>query len=159
MVHIEVFDNFEEMQKRMEEQLERAKSWIRPRQAAITYGDYWMRVWDAYGDRILICGYIHTLDEVESEERRIMEEDDESREEIEAEMAYERQVMSNSYANGFRFGRAYSVIEPSGELGDTHVSQMIPITKEEFEECKSLNWVFEEVMYLPWFRTAVERLQ
>ena len=59
--------------------------------------------------------------------------------------------MKEYYDNGFRFGRAYSVVEPEGELGDTHVCDMVPITEEEFNQSKGLHWIPEEISKLPWF--------
>lgn len=140
------FDSFEEMQKHISASVERAKANIQPRQAKITYGDYWMRIWED----VLIFGHISTLKELEAEERRLGADD--------AEIAWERKVLENSYADGFRYGRAYSVIEPRGELGDTHVSVMYPITKEEFEQARAANWSPYEIVNFPWFMEVAERL-
>ena len=41
---------------------------------------------------------------------------------------------------GYRFGRAYSVIVPDGEFGSTHVSEMVPLRKEEFEDARKAGW-------------------
>jgi hypothetical protein len=149
MDHIQTFDNFEDMQKMLSAQIEKAKTWIRPAQERITYGDHWMRIWDGWGEKILICGYISTLEELDKEERRLGASEE--------EIAEEHETMQYSYNNGFRFGRAYSIIEPRGELGDTHVSQMIPITKEEFDEVERLDWNLSEVVFLPWFEEALAR--
>ena len=123
--------------------VEAAKNRATPKQNAITYGDYWMRSWEDF----LIFGYIYTREEMDSEERRLGA----SEEEIE----WEHQTYDDSYNNGFRFGRAYSVIEPEGELGDTHVCDMIPITKEEFEQSKDLHWIPEKISELPWFNVKL----
>ena len=149
---IQSFDNFEDMQKTLSDQIEKAKSWILPPQEQITYGDYWMRIWDdGYGSKFLICGYIHTLEELDETERRLGASEE--------EIAEEHETMQYSYNNGFRFGKAYSVIESRGELGDTHVSQMVPITKQEFEDAKLLDWELSSTVNLPWFRKAIERLK
>jgi hypothetical protein len=151
-MHVQSFDSFEDLQKTLNAQIEKAKTWILPRQAAITFGDHWMRIWDSgYGEKFLICGYIHTVEELDREERRLGASEE--------EILEEHETMEYSYNNGFRFGTAYSVIEPRGELGDTHVSQMVPITKEEFEDAKLLRWDLELVADLPWFGKAVERLR
>ena len=45
-------------------------------------------------------------------------------------------LMHDAYHRGYRFGRAYSPIVPDGELGDTHISEMVPISPEEFRSLK-----------------------
>jgi hypothetical protein len=130
---IEFFDSHEEMLDRIAQGVEAAKSRATPRQNAITYGDYWMRAWDD----IMIFGYIYTKEEMDAIEIKLGA----SQEELE----YEHRVYDRSYRDGFRFGKAYSVIEPNGELGDTHVCDMIKITKEEFYAAKALNWSQTEI--------------
>jgi hypothetical protein len=41
---------------------------------------------------------------------------------------------------GYLFGTAYSVVEPEGELGSTHVYNAWPISKEAFEEARAHGW-------------------
>lgn len=143
---IQAFDNLDDMFAAIDAGVQRAKTMILPRQARIQQGDYWMRIWED----LLIFGYIHTTEELDAEERRLGA----SEEEIEEQ----HRVMAASYENGFRFGTAYSVVEARGELGDTHVATMVPLTKEEFEEAKSFNWEPDVIIRLPWFNTAIERL-
>jgi hypothetical protein len=45
-----------------------------------------------------------------------------------------------SLERGYVFGKAYSVVEPTGELGDTHVSQMVEVPRETWELARSYNW-------------------
>lgn len=136
---VEFFDNTDDMFAAISRGVEQAKARATPAQNAITYGDYWMRAWED----ILIFGYIYTREEMDAAEVKLGA--------TQEELEYEHQVYDRSYADGFRFGRAYSVIEPDGELGDTHVSDMVKITKEEFESAKSLNWDFEQVVDTDWF--------
>jgi hypothetical protein len=135
----QVFDDVDEMFEAIGKGVDAAKARATPKQNAITYGDYWVRVWED----ILIAGHITPQEELWATEAELGA----SEEELEWEMA----SMKANYDNGFRFGRAYSVIEPNGELGDTHVSEMVPITEEEFKQLKGLHWIFEEAMKLPWF--------
>ena len=144
---IQMYDNVEDMFAAIDKGVQRAKSMILPRQARITYGDYWMRIWED----ILIFGRIDTVAELDEEERRLGASEE--------ELTYEHKMMQGSYNNGFRFGRAYSIIEPRGELGDTHVATMVPITKEEFESARDLNWIPEKIIQQDWFFDAVERLR
>jgi hypothetical protein len=138
---VEFFDSDEEMFARIEEGVLAAKARATPRQNAITYGDYWMRIWPE--GQLLIFGYVTPMDELDAEERRLGA--------TEEEIEEEHETLKYSYNNGFRFGRAYSAWEQEGELGDTHVSTMIPITKEEFEQAREAKWSREEIRNLPWF--------
>lgn len=132
------FDSTEEMFASIRRGILTAKDRATPEQNAITYGDYWMRIWEDF----LIFGYIDQPEDLDAAERLLGASED--------ELAWEHETSSQAYNNGFRFGKAYSVIVPEGELGDTHVSEMTKITKEEFEEAKSLNWG-EDILDLPWF--------
>lgn len=127
------FDSTEEMFAYITEGVKQAKSRATDEQNAITYGDYWMRYWPE-GD-LYIFGYIIPPDELYASSAY----EGVSKKEIE----WEKQAAEENYQNGFRFGRAYSVVEPDGELGDTHVSDMSKITKEEFEFAKSYHWQAE----------------
>jgi hypothetical protein len=49
-------------------------------------------------------------------------------------------MMWSSRKRGYIFGRAYSEIEPRGELGSTHVTCMWPIPEAAFKEAKEQNW-------------------
>lgn len=142
------FDDFDSMMEALQQQKERAKSWIKPRQARITYGDYWMSPRDDYG--LLIFGRITPRDELDATERRLGASED--------EIAYQHEVMDASYADGYRFGDAYSIACPEGELGDTHVSQMAPITEEEFNQARDLKWDPEAIIDLPWYMEAIGRV-
>jgi hypothetical protein len=147
MGQVQTFDDVDEMFAAISRGVEAAKKRATAKQNAISYGDYWLR---AYDD-ILIFGHITPEDELWAAELELGA----SEEEIEAERA----MMAASYDDGFRFGRAYSIICPEGELGDTHVCDMIPITKEEFEESKDLYWIPEAIRQLPWFnRSLLDRI-
>jgi len=51
---------------------------------------------------------------------------------------------------GYLTGTAYSQVEPDGEPGDTHVSQVVPITPEIFARAESKGWPsFSEVRTNP----------
>lgn len=136
---VQSFDNFEDMMKAVNRGVERAKASATPRQNAITFGDYWMAPrpdWD-----LVIFGYVMTEDELYSSSAYNGVDPE--------EIEYEKAAMAASYADGFRFGRAYSVACPEGELGDSHVCTMIQITKEQFERAKDNGWDLsdEEVIW------------
>lgn len=127
------FDDFDEMIAALKRGTDRANQLATPEQKAITYGDYWMREWDTgYGEVIQIFGYILTEEEIYSDP--VYDGIDPE------EIAWEKENMRANYENGYRFGRAYSVVCPEGELGDTHVYDMIKIDKETFEAAKENGW-------------------
>jgi len=43
-------------------------------------------------------------------------------------------------ADGYAFGKCHSIVVPEGEYGDSHISVLIPITREEFELARSRGW-------------------
>ena len=122
------FDSMEAMWEFMREQERLANENTADWQRAIGYGDYWMRMYE----EILIFGYVNTLDELDAIERELGVEDD--------ELAFERSMISNAHERGYRYGKAYSVVEPDGEWGSTHVSTMIPISREMFEAARECGW-------------------
>jgi hypothetical protein len=48
--------------------------------------------------------------------------------------------VADNRERGYLTGVAFSVDTPTGESGDTHVSQVIPISAETFALAKSLDW-------------------
>lgn len=124
------YDNMDDAFEDMRRNEEAANAATHPCQTAITYGDYWMRPYQEGDDFILIFGRVHTIEEL------LQVEDDETMPGI-----YER------YKRGYRFGMAWSQWEPRGEFGDTHVSQMIPISKELFEIGQDRDWMLDRELY------------
>jgi len=57
-----------------------------------------------------------------------------------AEHEYEVEYDQESRANGYIFGRCYSVACSGGELGTTHVTRMAPISKEIFDRAQANGW-------------------
>lgn len=144
-MEIRTYENFEDAFEDMRKAEEAANSSLRPSQRTIGYGDYWMALYPQYD--LLVFGYVFTLDENEKGERDAGASEE--------EWEYTKTNMLDSYERGYRFGRAYSTVEPNGELGSTHISQMIPISREQFEEAKSLKWFIYEIKELSWFGEKV----
>ena len=83
------------------------------------------------GKPTFIMGHVYSQDEFIALEGSYYDMDDpESREEW--EWTYGNWVASRQ--RGIVFVRAYSVIEPDGEPGSTHIAAMAPATKEAFDE-------------------------
>jgi hypothetical protein len=138
-VHVQSFDSFEEMERAMKEADEAAFARITPTQAEIRQGDAWMRPAPDYG--CVIFGRVHTDDEIRQSYGEV---DDEEAALLEDELAYHVAQLDR----GYMFGRAWSVIEPDGELGSTHQSTAWPITDEQLQEARDACWDHKS---LPWF--------
>ena len=59
--------------------------------------------------------------------------------------AYTARSLVDSYKRGYRFGKCWSVWEPEGEYGSTHVSEMMPLRPEEFEDARNADWDFHAI--------------
>lgn len=127
------FDNADDMFAYMREQEEAANARVTPGQAQIGYGAWWLR---PYED-VVIFGYVPTQDEV-----RASEGGDEADPE---ELQYTLETLADAHRRGYRYGRAYSVIEPEGEWGSTHISTMVEITEEQFNQAQAHGWDGHEI--------------
>lgn len=97
--------------------------------AYVAFGEYFYRQYGLLG----IYGKVMTKEEFSAGERSCGA----SREEIE----YEWQTLLRGYRRGFRYGWHYSVNEPTGELGSTHITDITrTITQEEFERARIRGW-------------------
>lgn len=121
------FDSIEEMFASIRAGVARAKAAATPEQHAIKDGYYFRVAHD-----ILIYGEIWTLEQVIAREIELGADEDEA--------ASTRMMFTESYADGFRMTRSYSVVESEGELGDVHVLNMTPITEAEFQHAKANGW-------------------
>lgn len=130
----ESFDSVEDMLNAMHAREDTANRNTTPEQKAIGYGDYFVRIWgNDFEGYLKIYGQVMPREELFSEEERLGAEP--------AELSYTMRSHDDSYSRGYRFGWCYSVVEPDGELGSTHVSTMfMKITEEQFEEAKKNGW-------------------
>lgn len=126
------FGSLDEMFAAQAEAEKVANDNVLPKQREITWGTYWMRPTD---DGIIIWGYVMTLDEVIQEEIEYSYPD-----EPEVDPTAIRSHFTERYERGYRYGRAHSLWCPEGELGDSHISVLWPITKEDFELAKTSGW-------------------
>lgn len=132
------FDSFDDAMKMMQEMEEAANARLTPGQKAIGEGDHWMQLTRMYGEEIAIFGYVFTM-----EENRQGEIDAGAEEE---ELDFTMASLRNAHERGYRFGRAHSIAEVGGELGSTHIADMLcKITPEQFEEARSYDWNFMEM--------------
>lgn len=124
---VESFDTWGEALARMEEREQAANARVTPEQRSIGWDDYWLRLWRDGDDVLAIFGHVWP-------EERAKREPDEAEE---AEATYRR---------GYRFGEAFSVACPEGELGDTHIADMmLKLSAEEFAVARACGWDTERL--------------
>ena len=70
------------------------------------------------------------------------ETDDETWEEFTGTLT----MLRDSNRRGYRFGTVWSLIVPDGELGSTHVSEIMPSSKAEFEDARAVGWDFRALV-------------
>jgi hypothetical protein len=123
MSHFESFDSMEEMFARMEAAEREANEGLLPQQIEIRddteHPRYWVRPYEGF----LIFGHALSEEEVLATEGP----------------GITHEVMTRR-RRGYLFGWCYSEIEPSGEVGDTHVANLMPISETAFLEAKAHGW-------------------
>jgi hypothetical protein len=143
-IHITSYDTLEEAYADMANQEAAANERLLPEQRAMidcTDEQYFVNV-AVNIQELFIAGEAWSSDRADREElesyhvKDVSELDDEQR----AEFLYSRRMMRDSRKRGYIFGRGYSVIEPNGELGSTHVANMWPIDKAAFDEAREQKW-------------------
>jgi hypothetical protein len=145
----QAFDSFEEAQAAMRAAEARANERATEAQRAIEYGDHWL---STDGD-LLIFGRVSTLEELDAAEQQLGVNQRERRQ--------EQAMIEGAHARGYRFGWAYSLACPSGEMGSTHISMMVQITEHDFHAAESHHWNPLEIMEcercIDWLVTALRQ--
>jgi len=136
------FDSFDEMMEFMRRNEQAAQARTLPAQQAIADGEehwYYRRADSPWtGGDVDIFGHIPSIADSIAKERSYYGDpmDDQER----AEFSGVRHGMQDRLSRGYVFGNHFSVVEPNGELGSVHVSSLIPISKEAFEEARAAGW-------------------
>jgi hypothetical protein len=120
------FDSVEEMQDYLATQEANAIAGTLVEQWAITWGDYVIR----FVDDLVIWGDLETQEELVATETS--DDEEESRHELEQAL--------DSHGRGYRFGKWFSTVEPTGEYGSAHVVTLWKISKEEFDAAGENDW-------------------
>lgn len=152
---IKQFSSFEEAMNAMAEAEAAANENLAPEQSALTWGSTWVR-FDHVPSGVLIVGRCATIEEVEAGEREcapkiedypvetgppvIVDEFTADTAEFEGELAGTLAQTRDSHERGYLFGRAYSAIEPDGELGSTHRANAWPISPECFDALRRASY-------------------
>lgn len=131
------FDSFEEAQQYMQRAEDAANAGLHEGQIALrddlTHERYWMQFTE-YGFIV----YGHCFSDVKVRELTEKSYANEPTEENYAE----DEIASSKDARkrGYMFGKAWSAPYPEGELGSTHVSQVIPISEAMFNAAREARW-------------------
>lgn len=136
---VQSFDSWDEMQRVMAEAEDAANDRILPTQADlrddVSHTRYWVQPYAPMD--CLIFGETPSLEDLCAQEAAYYDMDDpEDKDEYDMSV----REFGPRRARGYLTGTAYSTLEPDGEGGDTHVSQVVPISKEAFEEGRRAGW-------------------
>ena len=153
--YVRSFNSMEEMFDFMARATESANAHLADEQKALTWGSYWFRPFDDF----VIFGYVFTQEEFEARERWSYHRGGALDEEEEAEFGFSKAHVLDAHERGYLFGEAFSVSEPSGELGDTHRANAWPITAEQFEAAKAAHWNHMDPTVVAWLRPLVEKIR
>lgn len=139
--HIRSFASFDQAIEYMQINEQEANAHLAPEQAALTWGSHFASFIPR--DRLVIFGYCMTLDEATADEADAMRrtgDDPDSQEEAAQELEYTRGMLAGAHLRGYLFGRAWSVVEPAGELGSTHRGNAWPISADLFHAAEAAGW-------------------
>ena len=146
-MYFKQFDSFGDAVDFMRKATDAANETLAVEQRAVTWGSYWIRF--VPEDQLMVFGHVYTKHELLEGEYKAGSDLPELRETLQAMVA--------NHDRGYMFGPAYSVIEPEGELGDTHRANLWPITRSQFLEAQSVGWVPGRVPGLyTWLSAAYE---
>lgn len=108
-----------DLQTGLRDDLARERYWMQPTEYGfIVYGHCWSKT---------------TLtDETKKTYAKYPDEEDHSDDEIRSSLEARKR--------GYMFGKAWSAPYPEGELGSTHVSQVIPISEDMFNRARDAGW-------------------
>lgn len=135
MAHFEAFDSLEEMQAAMREREDAANARLTPEQKEVDWGDCWVQA----GDDMLIFGRCMTRDEVRTSEQECGAPPD--------EVEWSCASIDEAHGRGYRYGQAWSVLEPDGEYGSTHIASMLGrITQEDLDYARELGWSSDRIV-------------
>ncbi|MBW1731415.1 MAG: hypothetical protein JRJ75_11075 [Deltaproteobacteria bacterium] len=121
---VTLYDSFEEMMEDLGRAIRRADTMVRPTQAAIRAGQYFINL--RHGRDLPIFGEVLDIGKLGYDEE-------------------EQEYINNQYAQPhmrfFRPTRCYSMACPEGEVGDTHLSEVDAIIDRElFEHYRENGW-------------------
>lgn len=146
MAEIRGYDSLDEMFADMRRKEEEANKEVLPLQREVTWGSHWITYYPAM--ELFVFGYCMTRKEVYESEIAAGGDSEEAEQSLAS--------VTDAHSRGYRFGWAYSVIEPTGEIGSTHIAAILgPISVARFKEAQEANWQFETIPH--WLRELWDR--
>lgn len=135
--HVQSFTSIEEVFEALQAGERHANANLAPEQAALTYGQHWVRFYDI-PDKILIFSKVDTVEEFAEAERQAAIRAEEPM--TVGELAYAINALRERHERGYLYGTCYSKITPEGELGDTHRGHVWPISPGLFNLARAARW-------------------
>jgi len=139
------FNSLEEMLDYEAKAEAKANEAIVEKQREVVWGSHFIKV----NHDIAVFGYVPTKEE---NHEGILRASGHVKIVADAEM----EDLEKAYDRGYRFAMHYSAAVPKGELGSSHLSQLWPITKEEFLQAKAESWLPQ--LGEPWFNDLLRRI-
>lgn len=141
------FDNWDDMAKFLGAAEGQANERVVPEQREISYGSLWLRFYPlGPNDRTVIFGKVHTLEEIAAKEAELGAGPGE----VQAVLAHTKDMNTR----GYLFGTCWSTIEPTGELGNTHRSEIWYCPPALFEHAEQCGWDIDS--FEPWAKQALD---
>lgn len=138
---VKTYDNVEELLADIQKARQAADDAVGPESVQFKEGGFYARF---HPSGLIIYGEI--LDPIQEEIDAGADEE---------EVEFQRQLRARPHMKNYLYTKSYSVACSDGEYGDVHVSAMdVPLTKEEFELAKELQWpnepadFFEKILKL-----------
>jgi len=129
------FENIDDMFEFMEKRTNEANANLAPAQQGVTYGDCWARFDTPHNFGFIEFGHVET----EAEFRASMVKYPK------AETDSEWESIQTEHERGYLFSKAYSLMGPDGELGDTHRASMWPIDRALFDAARAVDWDYKRL--------------
>lgn len=151
-MEVRSFDSDEEMWAYMEAAHQAAMDAITPHQRRLMDGRgfFWFRHYPEVQQGFSIWGERWSLEKfVEVYEARAVKAEAEGDPDTAEEWRTSYREEPEKISRGYFFGMAYSEIEPEGELGSTHASVMIEVSRETYEKAREHNWSLTEMIADP----------
>lgn len=152
---VESFGSFEEMQQFMAEREDEANADLRDVQIELRddteHTRYWVRpfpegeclifgeAWSFKQSCDVSASYVEDVPAAHGDKLPSVNDWADYRESL-AEAVYEIRTHVSTRERGYLRGKAYSILEPEGEYGDTHVASIMPISEQAFLEAKAAGW-------------------
>lgn len=138
--HFQSFDSFEDMQKFMKDNHDAAMAGMGAHQRALLgrRAFCWVRPYPQM--RIFIFGDYDVDRWIDNE--RTLGKAEGTWSEAEA-----REIEHRCLTRGYLSGTCYSPVEPTGEIGDTHVSQVYELSRPAFEQARQAGWVVDKTTF------------